>query len=517
MYLTLYRKYRPQLFGQVIGQDISVRIITNSILNQTFSHSYLFTGTRGTGKTTVARIFAKALNCLVRNSFEPCNSCSNCVAFNSGSFPDCVEIDAASNRGINEIKQVRENLKLAPLKGRYKVYIIDEVHMLTIEAFNALLKSLEEPPSSVIFILATTDIHKVPITIQSRCQKIEFKRVNHNIIFNHLKDICFKERINIDDDALLYLSKAANGSVRDSLSLLEQVRNISDHIKLTDIWELFSIVSMEWVYEYIKFVIKGDILRLFELMNKIKFHSVNIYQFIYLIISELKNCIYYKYQSYSDEFSSFQVENYKTILSISNVEQIRKMMNLISNTLNYYKSDNDYILFEINSINMVFDSYNRLGNEGISKREESSPDISIEVKEKNDNRSLKNVVQDSEVDQINFKKVEQDSVSMSHTKFESVKEKLIKIFDNDKLLSKTISNAKDVFREDNKLVFVFQLEKKSEVAYRKLIEQKSNSIIEKLKDIINVDTIEFREMKTDKIRNSRNTTIDRVIDYTKRI
>ncbi|MCS7243663.1 MAG: DNA polymerase III subunit gamma/tau [Candidatus Calescibacterium sp.] len=514
MYLTLYRKYRPQLFGQVIGQDISVRIITNSILNQTFSHSYLFIGTRGTGKTTVARIFAKALNCLDRDGFEPCNGCSNCVAFNSGSFPDCVEIDAASNRGINEIKQLRENLKLAPLKGRYKVYIIDEVHMLTIEAFNALLKSLEEPPSSVIFILATTDVHKVPITIQSRCQKIEFKRVNHNIIFNHLKDICFKEGIRIDDDALLYLSKAANGSVRDSLSLLEQVRNISDHIKLTDIWELFSIVSMEWVYEYIKFVITGDILKLIELMNKIKFHSVNIYQFIYLIVSELKNCIYYKYRSYGDEFSSFQIEKYKDILSISNVEQIRKLMNLLSNILNYYKSDNDYILFEINSINMVFDNYSKLSKDDVLEQGESSSHI--DIREKNDSKSLKDVAKDSEVDKISLGK-EQDSISVSQTKFESVKERLIKIFDNDKLLSRTISNAKDVFKEDNKLVFVFQLEKKSEIAYRKLIEQKSNSIIQKLKDIINVDTIEFREMKIDKSKSSRSTTIDRVIDYTRRI
>ncbi|MFN3995619.1 MAG: DNA polymerase III subunit gamma/tau, partial [bacterium] len=262
MYLTLYRKYRPRLFSQVIGQDIAVKIITNSVIKNSFSHAYLFAGTRGTGKTTLARIFAKTLNCLNRQGAEPCDTCSNCVSINQGSFPDCIEIDAASNRGINEIKQIRENLKLVPLKGKYKVYIIDEVHMLTMEAFNALLKSLEEPPNFVVFILATTDIHKVPITIQSRCQKIEFKKVHHKIIFEHLKNICLKEGINIEEEALMYLSKAANGSVRDSLSLLEQVRNLSDNIRLSDILEMFSIFSLQWVYDYITFVINGDIKNL---------------------------------------------------------------------------------------------------------------------------------------------------------------------------------------------------------------------------------------------------------------
>lgn len=246
-YISLYRKYRPSKFREVIGQDVSIKILTNSILKKEVFHAYIFNGTRGTGKTTVARILAKALNCLNLYGFEPCDECYNCKAIMNFSFPDVIEIDAASNRGINEIREIRDNAKLSPLKGRYKVYIIDEVHMLTIEAFNALLKTLEEPPKNVVFILATTDIHKVPITILSRCQQIEFKRVDYHLIFNHLKNICQKEGINIEDQALMYISKVSKGSVRDSISILEQVKNISDKITLEDIFEIFSIYSFELI------------------------------------------------------------------------------------------------------------------------------------------------------------------------------------------------------------------------------------------------------------------------------
>lgn len=511
-YITLYRKYRPQKFSEVIGQDISVKIITNSILKENFSHSYLFTGTRGTGKTTVARIFAKALNCLNRQGFEPCNACQNCISFNNGSFPDCIEIDAASNRGINEIKQIRENLKLNPIKGKFKIYIIDEVHMLTIEAFNALLKSLEEPPSFVVFILATTDIHKVPITIQSRCQKIEFKKVHHKIIFEHLKNICSKEEIVIDDDALMFLAKAANGSVRDSLSLLEQVRNISDNITLKDVLQMFSVVSLKWVYDYINFILRGDVVSFIDLINKVKFYSVNLYQFLYMIVNELKNCIYYKFVGPIDEFSSFQIENYKGISSYAKIEDLRKMMNSLNMMLNFYKSENDYILFEIYSLNLIFERGIQIDKKEEEKVEKEKK---LEITETKENMDVKMRDSRDEEHDHTFDKNNEEN-SDFHKDIKSVKEKILKIFENDKLLYNAISNVEGVLVEEGKLVFIFQSNKKD--VYVKILKNKSSTIVDRLKDLFDINSVEIRELKGQKItKSSKNSQFERIVDYTRRI
>ncbi|MEN3015311.1 MAG: DNA polymerase III subunit gamma/tau [bacterium] len=487
--VTLYRKYRPQNFSQVIGQDLAIRIITNSILNNTFSHAYLFTGTRGTGKTTVARIFAKALNCLQRVDFEPCNNCSNCISINNNNFPDCIEIDAASNRGINEIKQIRENIKLAPLKGKYKVYIIDEVHMLTIEAFNALLKSLEEPPEFTVFILATTDIHKVPITIQSRCQKIEFKRVHHSTIFQHLKEICNKEKINIDEEALMYLSKVANGSVRDSLSILEQVRNMDKKISINHIFQISLTASYSWIYEYLFSILQGNISDLIQVINKIKYNSVNIYQFLYTVLEELRNIIYFRYNQTLDEFCSFQIENYQKITSFFPLEKVRRVMNVVSNVLNYYKSENDYIFFEIMSLNLGYENY--------TQDQYQVPEKKIDV----ENR-------------FNQEQTNQDYIN--------VKEQVLKFFENDKLIYKTMNACKEIIKQGNKIFFVYNIQDKYDLTYIKLLEQKREIILEKLKQNMGIENMEIKEVNETKMekvntKNTKNSIMERVIDYTKKL
>ena len=222
-YLVLARRYRPQSFKEVIGQNHVIRTLTNAFKNQKLSHALLFSGIKGTGKTTVARIIAKALNCqnLIDN-YEPCNECSNCLEISKGIFVDVIEIDAASNRGIDQIRELIENLKFAPAKGKVKVYIIDEAHMLTREASNALLKSLEEPPSHVYFILATTEPNKLLPTILSRCQRYDFKRLEHPLIVKYLKEVCEKENYQIEEEALELIAKEAQGSLRDALSLLDQ-------------------------------------------------------------------------------------------------------------------------------------------------------------------------------------------------------------------------------------------------------------------------------------------------------
>ncbi|MCD7995444.1 MAG: DNA polymerase III subunit gamma/tau [Clostridia bacterium] len=221
-YTALYRKWRPVSFEDVKGQDPIVQTLKNQITSERIGHAYLFCGTRGTGKTSIAKIFARAVNCEHPVDGSPCNECPTCRSIQSGSSMNVVEIDAASNNGVENIRDIREQVQYPPTEGRYRVYIIDEVHMLSIGAFNALLKTLEEPPSYVIFILATTEVHKIPITILSRCQRYDFKRISLETIADHLRELIQAEQIQVEDKALLYVAKAADGSLRDALSLLDQ-------------------------------------------------------------------------------------------------------------------------------------------------------------------------------------------------------------------------------------------------------------------------------------------------------
>ncbi len=221
-YTALYRKWRPSGFGDVKGQDHIVQTLKNQITSGRVGHAYLFCGTRGTGKTSIAKIFAKSVNCEHPVDGSPCNECDACRNISSGSSMNVVEIDAASNNGVENIREIREQVQYPPTEGRYRVYIIDEVHMLSTGAFNALLKTLEEPPSYVIFILATTEVHKIPITVLSRCQRYDFKRITIDTITDRLKELADAEQIQVEDKALRYIAKAADGSMRDALSLLDQ-------------------------------------------------------------------------------------------------------------------------------------------------------------------------------------------------------------------------------------------------------------------------------------------------------
>ncbi|MBR2207662.1 MAG: DNA polymerase III subunit gamma/tau [Synergistaceae bacterium] len=228
MSISLYRKYRPQNFSDVYGQKSAIEIITNSIAKDRVGHAYLFSGSRGCGKTSVARIFAKALNCLERENFEPCGHCSNCLSITQGESLDVIEIDGASNNGVDNIRDLKENVTLAPFTSKYKIYIVDEVHMLSQGAFNALLKTLEEPPEHVIFILATTEPHKVPVTIRSRCQHIPFHTISPQDIYKRLEEVCKLENFNFEPEALWEIARQADGALRDALSLLEQVTAAGD-------------------------------------------------------------------------------------------------------------------------------------------------------------------------------------------------------------------------------------------------------------------------------------------------
>ena len=258
-YKALYRTYRPQQFSQVAGQQAIVKTLQNALLQKKLSHAYLFTGPRGTGKTTLAKIFAKALNCEVSPN-EPCGKCENCIALQENRHPDIIEIDAASNNGVDEVRDLIDKVKYAPIKGTYKVYIIDEVHMMTSGAFNALLKTLEEPPAHVIFILATTEPHKILPTILSRCQRFDFGKVNDLDLTTRMKLILEKEKITFQEDALQTIITLADGGVRDALSMLDQViAYTGGRFENKDLLNLFGLVSVEEKITLLKAIGRQDI------------------------------------------------------------------------------------------------------------------------------------------------------------------------------------------------------------------------------------------------------------------
>ena len=266
-YLVLARKYRPQTFDEVIGQEHVVRTLKNALKQGRLAHAFLFSGIRGVGKTTIARILAKAINCEQGPTENPCNRCAACLEITEGRAVDVQEIDAASNRGIDEIRELRENVKFRPARLRAKVYIIDEAHMLTREAFNALLKTLEEPPPHVHFVLATTEPHKIPVTILSRCQKYDFRRLPLARLVAHLKDLCAREGVEMEEEALMLIAKEAEGSVRDALSLLDQA--ISSGVRTKDdLLELFGLADRLLLEELARAIVSRDLAEAFRLVNQ---------------------------------------------------------------------------------------------------------------------------------------------------------------------------------------------------------------------------------------------------------
>lgn len=287
-YKVLYRKYRPDNFDNVVGQDYTVEMLKNAISTGKNAHAYIFTGPRGTGKTSSAKIFAKALNCEHSVDGNPCNECASCLSFKDS--PDIIEIDAASNNGVDEIRELINNVKLVPSSSKYKVYIIDEVHMLTASAFNALLLTLEEPPSHVVFILATTDIQDVPITILSRCQRFDFKPISKSAIINRLKFVCDEENIKITDDALAEIALISAGGMRDALGMLDQLSSEDNEISLDMVSNYFGSVSVKRIDELLTAIEKGNSDSLLEILGSIKESGTNYSVFVEKLIAELRKC-----------------------------------------------------------------------------------------------------------------------------------------------------------------------------------------------------------------------------------
>jgi len=280
MYQVIARKYRPQSFAELIGQEHVRTTLENAISQKRIAHGYIFSGQRGTGKTTVARILARCLNCVQGPTITPCGVCSSCLETSAGNAPDVIEIDAASNRGINEMRELRENVRYRPARDRYKVFIVDEAHQITSEAFNALLKTLEEPPEWVVFILCTTEAHKIPTTIASRCQQFSFRSVDFEEVLQRMREICAKEGIEADTEVLSVLAQAGEGSVRDSLSALDQaIACCGVKLDAAEVRGLLGMFSLDSLHEVTKALAAQDSRRMLDLVLELDRNGRNLQHF----------------------------------------------------------------------------------------------------------------------------------------------------------------------------------------------------------------------------------------------
>ncbi len=353
-YKALYRTYRPSTFDEVAGQQHIIKTLKNALESNKLSHAYLFCGPRGTGKTTMAKLLAKAVNC-DEGLGHQCNKCENCLAINNGSHPDVLEIDAASNRGINEIKDLIDKVRYSTILGKKKIYIIDEVHMMTTEAFNALLKTLEEPPEHVIFILATTEPHKLLPTILSRCQRYDFSRVGDEEIKERIKYILSIEQIEYSDDALDLIVSLADGGMRDALSMLDQVIAFSGNkFNVDDVLSIFSLESKQEKISLIHSIIRSDVSDILGRINKYIAKGSDIKRLTSDLLTILKDSLIYYHTHSSDFMQILNEKEASEISSITTSNKINEMITILLDALKDFKTVVDiHTLFEITLLKLT--------------------------------------------------------------------------------------------------------------------------------------------------------------------
>ena len=449
MYKALYRQYRPVTFDDVFGQDIIVQTLKNSIINKSYSHAYMFFGPRGTGKTSISKIFARSLNCLNPVNGNSCGICDNCKNSYDKECVDIIEIDAASNNGVDEIRELRNKISLVPAELKYKVYIIDEVHMLSIGAFNALLKTLEEPPEHVIFILATTDPQKVPETIISRCQCFSFKRISTDKIVENLKNICLAEKIDINDDVIEEIAYSSNGGMRDALSSLDQLRSFSTNkITLEDFAQVNGVLTNAEVDEFFSKIFERNY---HEVLSKIKLYNEQGKNLISILEKLMR--------SMRDKIVKFYINNEKVDFSISDIQkfvflinekmsEIKKCSNpiiyiemLLLKFMDDLKVDSKQIIIDESSSTSSKTSKNGLINENETPLKPNNINVSKEnIEEKNiGEKSPNNIVDESKkLNLTDSKDLDNNKNEDDYTLFNSSE----KIIENiDEIISARVNNT----------------------------------------------------------------------------
>ena len=404
MYQALYRKYRPQTFDDVVGQTTVVKVLKNSISQHKFCHAYMFFGSRGTGKTSLSKIFAKAVNCLEPVDGNPCGKCKNCLIASEKECVDILEIDAASNNGVDEIRELRNKINLVPGELKYKVYIIDEVHMLSIGAFNALLKTLEEPPEHAIFILATTDPQKVPETIISRCQCFSFERISTDMIVERLKYVCNQENILIEDDVLREIAISSDGGMRDSLGILDKLSSYTSDLITMDIYiELNGLITKKDLKTLCDFVFTANYKEVLNQINSFNNSGKNLIQ----ILSQF---MYYLRDLLIDYYVNQNSINYSVLLVEKLITSINEKM------FDIKKSGNPKIYIEILLLNFMSDISDSNSTKSVDNKVSSIKNTLVE-KNSNDNAGHNNVVNDDKyenVESVEFKMKNEDILTNSN-------------------------------------------------------------------------------------------------------
>ena len=353
-YTALYRNYRPLKFSDMVGQEHITRTLKNQVIAERVGHAYLFTGGRGTGKTTSAKILARVVNCLNPQDGEPCNECEICKEILDGSLTDVVEMDAASNNSVEDIRSIRDEVNFLPTKAKYRVYIIDEVHMLSTGAFNALLKTLEEPPEHVKFILATTEPQKLPMTILSRCQRFDFKRISEQNIVKRLKVICEDAKISIDEEALKTIAILSEGHMRDAISILERCsQENSENITINNVKELVGLPSIEYINKLADGILSNDTIKSLEAIDDILKDGKDLYNFLWEVIKYFKDILVYKATNKIELYSKEEVEQIKILSNKTEKQRLFDIIYSLSNLENDIKwSSQRTIMFQTGIIKL---------------------------------------------------------------------------------------------------------------------------------------------------------------------
>lgn len=504
-YTALYRKYRPTNFSSIVGQDVIVDILKNSIINNKVSHAYLFTGPRGTGKTSTAKILAHAVNCLNFTN-DICGECSICKSLDLNDS-DIVEIDAASNNGVDEIRSLRDNVNLMPAFCKYKIYIIDEVHMLSTGAFNALLKTLEEPPSHVIFILATTEPNKIPLTILSRCQRFDFNKINMNDLISRLKYIVNEEGRVVSDNILEQIAKISDGGLRDAINLLDQVLSLPDeNINIDEVEKLSGKISTQSVYELFSYIINNDLVSILNFSTYMFDNGKNYKDLADSMLSFLRDI------SINTEVPNYFDKSYSELLSKISISfnNLIKMSSIINELLKELKnSNNQKMLFEIyvfqmcnilncvDKVEVINTSINN--NKNVNIKNDKNENINIETKQNLIDSDLKDI-------RINnvFAGANKEILNSVNSKYYLINDYISNKKYN--MVSILLSSGRIVVASDKYLLFSF--ENKSDVlkfdSIYKQIEQFLKKIYDESYKIVAVSDKEWEEMKNNYINNKKN-------------
>ncbi len=542
MHKALYRVYRPKTFGDVVGQEHIVKTLKNQIKNNNIGHAYLFSGTRGTGKTSTAKIFARAVNCLNPINEEPCNECEICIDTLNDNIMDIVEIDAASNNSVDDIRELRESVKYTPSKAKYKVYIIDEVHMLSQGAFNALLKTLEEPPSYVIFILATTEPHKIPATILSRCQRFDFKRVSSKDIASRMSYICKKENIEAEEKALSLIARNSQGALRDALSILDQCMSFgNEKIEYNDVIELLGTVNIDELFELSQSIIDENTKKSLEILNEFIIWGKDIRNLINDLIDHFRNLMVCKVSKDLDEIISLPEESIERLKEQSqnvNINDLIRILNILSETQDSMKSSsNTRILAEVTIMKIAQPMFDE-SKEALIKRIENleekieSGNIKVSTVQIEQYKDVKSqIIEDDKVEEnkedVAYEEVKSEDVRLVESSWKKVTQKikddrklsiaallkevntfnvkdniLYLIFNDNFSFARSRLNSKDtieyvesIIREVLNRSFNIQIYLKSEVASLNLSEtiNKADEGEEILKNIVNKDILEIKD------------------------